>query len=178
MDDKPQPPATKKNIFYYFDEINFWVEEKIHEKWKANKCNMMSENGKASRKHLVVICAHFKFNDSDDDVSILEVTSRDQLKGDKYSKIMGAVKPGRIRGVGSTIENMALRDYIKKMKEGQVDIQNNMQKERLQMEKTVDQMKNANEESLKKIDALLLLLTGRLSQLHFVFLNVLPHPDP
>ncbi|KAI3901436.1 hypothetical protein MKW92_024014 [Papaver armeniacum] len=25
-----------KNIFHYSDEINFWVEEKIHEKWKAN----------------------------------------------------------------------------------------------------------------------------------------------
>ncbi|KAI3876220.1 hypothetical protein MKW92_029766 [Papaver armeniacum] len=99
-------------------------------------------------------------NGSDDDVSILELTSYDNLKGDKYSEIMGAEKPGRIRGVGSTIkvtnltgesssnvvqnneENAALRDEIKKLKEDH---------------KSVDEMKKANEESQKKIDALLLL---------------------
>ncbi|MCL7047060.1 hypothetical protein MKW94_028491 [Papaver nudicaule] len=107
-------------------------------------------------------------NGSDNDISILEVTSRDQLNGDKYSKIMGAEKPGRIRGVGSGIcvtklkgasssnvgqnneENVALRDEIKKLKQNQMDMQNNMQEERLQMEKTVDDMKKANEESQKK----------------------------
>ncbi|KAI3950494.1 hypothetical protein MKW92_013297 [Papaver armeniacum] len=230
-----------KNIFHYSDEINFWVEEKIHEKWKANKRNMRlehfdekktdaqnrancpnevidtqwanmliywrspefkkkSENGKASRKRLVVphhggtksfvnhaieieettqnkasratACIEKTYrakegktpnpivkqiaygflipqmealeredleeNGSDNDVSILELTSYDQLKGDKYSKIMGAEKPGRIRGVGSAIkvtkltresssnvvqnneENSALRDEIKKAKEDQV----------------------------------------------------------
>ncbi|KAI3900719.1 hypothetical protein MKW92_043120, partial [Papaver armeniacum] len=75
-----------------------------------------------------------KENGSDNDVSILELTSYDQLKGDKYSKIMGAGEPGRIRGVGSAIkvtkltgesssnvvknneENDALRDEIKKLK--------------------------------------------------------------
>ncbi|RZC83883.1 hypothetical protein C5167_046670, partial [Papaver somniferum] len=29
-----------KDIFHYSYEINFWVEEKIHEKWKAGKRNM------------------------------------------------------------------------------------------------------------------------------------------
>ncbi|KAI3899203.1 hypothetical protein MKW92_016433 [Papaver armeniacum] len=172
-----------KNIFHYSDEINFWVEEKIHDKWKANKRNMRlehfdekntdaqnrascpnevidtqwanmllywrspefkSENGKASRKHLVVphhggtksFVNHaieieettqkkasraavyqktyrakegktpnpiaeanraqmkalemedLEENGSDNDVSILELTSYDQLKGDKYSKII------------------------------------------------------------------------------------------
>ncbi|KAI3840414.1 hypothetical protein MKX03_037826 [Papaver bracteatum] len=107
-----------------------------------------------------------EYNGSDNDVSILELTSYDQLKGDKYSKIMGDEKPGWIRGVGSTIkvtkltgesssnvvqsneENAALRDEIKKLKEAQ-------------MNKTVDEMKKANEESQKKIDALLLLFAGR-----------------
>ncbi|KAI3843335.1 hypothetical protein MKX03_030436 [Papaver bracteatum] len=107
-------------------------------------------------------------NGSDDDVSILELTSYDQLKGDKYSKIMGSEKPGRIRGVGSAIkvikltgesssnvaqnneENAALRDEIKKLKEDQVHMQNDMEEERLEMKKTVDEMKKANEESQKK----------------------------
>ncbi|KAI3832248.1 hypothetical protein MKX03_032150 [Papaver bracteatum] len=259
------------NIFHYSDEINFWVEEKIHEKWKANKRNMRlehfdekktdaqnratcpngvidtqwanmliywrspefkkkSENGKASRKRLVVPhhggtkslvnhaieieettqkkasraavyqktyrakegktpnpIAEANHNGSDDDVSILELTSYDQLKGDKYSKIMGAEKPGRIRGVGSEIkvikltgesssnvvqnneENAALRDEIKKLKEDQVHMQNDMEEEHLEMKKTVDEMKKANEESQKKIDALLLLFSGRRD---------LPHPEP
>ncbi|KAI3951698.1 hypothetical protein MKW92_034429 [Papaver armeniacum] len=211
-----------KNIFHYSDEINFWVEEKIHEKWKANKRNMRlehfdekktrctnrancpnevidtqwanmliywrspefkkkSENGKASRKRLVVphhggtksfvnhaiekrqlkrkqverlvsktyrakegklptLYAQMEAleredleeNGSDNDVSILELTSYDQLKGDKYSKIMGAEKPGRIRAYGESSsnvvqnneENAALRDEIKKPKEDQVHMQN------------------------------------------------------
>ncbi|XP_026427640.1 uncharacterized protein LOC113323543 isoform X1 [Papaver somniferum] len=229
-----------KNIFHYSDEINFWVEEKIHEKWKASKRNMRlehfdekktdaqnrascpdktqwanmliywrspefkkkSENGKASRKCLVVphhggiksFVNHaieieettqkkasraavyqktyrvkegktpnpiseanraqvealerknLEENGSDNDVSILELTSHDQLKGDKYSKIMGAEKPGRIRGVGSAIkvtkligesssivvqnneENAVLRDEIKKLKEDQVHMQNDMER--------------------------------------------------
>ncbi|RZC86939.1 hypothetical protein C5167_030282 [Papaver somniferum] len=33
-----------KNIFHYSGEINFWVEERIHEKWKANKRNMRLEH--------------------------------------------------------------------------------------------------------------------------------------
>ncbi|KAI3874187.1 hypothetical protein MKW92_053581 [Papaver armeniacum] len=61
-------------------------------------------------------------NGSDNDVSILELTSYDQLKGDKYSKIIGAEKPGRIRAYGESSsnvvqnneENAALRDEIKK----------------------------------------------------------------
>ncbi|KAI3881394.1 hypothetical protein MKX03_000849 [Papaver bracteatum] len=260
------PDWSDMNIFHYSDEINFWVEEKIHEKWKANKRNMRlehfdekntdaknratcpngvidtqwenmliywrspefkkkSENGKASRKRLVVphhggtksFVNHaieieettqnktsraavyqktyrakegktpnpiaeanraqmkaleredLEDNGSDDDVSILELTSYDQLKGDKYSKIMGAEKPGRIRGVGSTIkvikltgesssnvvqnneENAALRDEIKKLKEDQVYMQNDMEEERLEMKKTVDEMKKSNEESQEKI---------------------------
>ncbi|MCL7048610.1 hypothetical protein MKW94_009170 [Papaver nudicaule] len=108
-------------------------------------------------------------NGSDNDISILQVTSRDQRNGDKYSKIMGAEKPGRIHGVGSGIcvtklkwesssnvgqsneENAALREEIKKLKENQVDMQNNIQEERLQIEKNVDDMKKANEESQKKL---------------------------
>ncbi|KAI3957977.1 hypothetical protein MKW98_020619 [Papaver atlanticum] len=258
-----------KNIFHYSDEINFWVEEKIHEKWKANKRNMRvehfndkktdaqnrancpnevidtqwanmlrywrspefkkkSENGKASRKHLVVphhggtksFVNHaieiekttqkkanraavyqktytskegktqpynLEENGSDIDVSILELTSYDQLKGDKYSKIMGAEKPGRIRGVGSAIKvtklsgasssnvvqnnekNAALRDEIKKLNEDQVHMQNDMEEELLEMKKTVDEMKKANDESQKIFDALLLLFAGRRD---------LPHPEP
>ncbi|KAI3861719.1 hypothetical protein MKX03_018563 [Papaver bracteatum] len=270
-----------KNIFHYYDEINFLVEKKIHEKWKANKRNMRlehfdekktdaqnqancpnevndtqwenmliywrspefkknSENGKASRKRLVVphhggtrsfvnhaiettqkkvsrVVVYQKTyrdkewknpnpiaeanraqmealemedleeNGSYNDVSILELTSYDQLKGDKYSKIMGAEKPGRIRGVGSTIkvtkltresssdvvqnneEHAALRDEIKKLKEDQVHMQNDMEEERLEMKKTIDEMKKANEESQKKIYALLLLFAGRRD---------LPHPEP
>ncbi|KAI3953790.1 hypothetical protein MKW98_017614 [Papaver atlanticum] len=92
-------------------------------------------------------------NGSDNDVLILEVTSYDQLKGDKYSKIMGAEKPGRIRGVGSK---------IRKLKEDQVGMQNDMKNEGLKMDKTVDEMKKANKESQEKIDALLLLLSGRV----------------
>ncbi|KAI3945891.1 hypothetical protein MKW92_032246 [Papaver armeniacum] len=245
-----------------FDIPYCWVEEKIHEKWKANKRNMRlehfdekktdaqnrasfqtNENGKASRKRLVVphhggtksFVNHaieieettqkkasravvyqktyrakegktpnpiaeanraqmealeredLKENGSDNDVSILELTSYDQLNGDKYSKIMGAEKPGRIRGVGSAIkvtklteecssnvvqnneENAALRDEIKKLKEDQVHMQNNMEEERLEMKKTVDEMKKANEESQKKVDALLLLFANRRD---------LPHPEP
>ncbi|KAI3857824.1 hypothetical protein MKX03_035777 [Papaver bracteatum] len=105
---------------------------------------------------------------SDNDVSILELTSYDQMKGDKYSKIMGAEKPGRIRGVGSAIkvtkltgksssnvvqnneENAALRDEIKKLKEDQVHMQNDMEEERLEMKKNVNEMKKANEESQEK----------------------------
>ncbi|KAI3957720.1 hypothetical protein MKW92_034958 [Papaver armeniacum] len=89
-------------------------------------------------------------NGSHDDVSILELTSYDQLKGDKYSEIMGAKKPGRIRGVGSAIkvtkltgesssnvvqnneEKVALSDEIKKLKEDQVHMQNDMEEERLE----------------------------------------------
>ncbi|RZC87228.1 hypothetical protein C5167_007860 [Papaver somniferum] len=107
-------------------------------------------------------------NGSDNDVSILELTSYDQLKGDKYSKIMGAEKPGRIRGVGSSIkvtnltgesssnviqnneENAALRDEIKKLKEDQVHMQNDMEEERLEMKKTVDKMKKATRNHRKK----------------------------
>ncbi|MCL7023123.1 hypothetical protein MKW94_009214 [Papaver nudicaule] len=107
-------------------------------------------------------------NGSDNDISILQVTSRDQLNGDKYSKIMGAEKPGRVRGVGSGIcvtklkgasssnagqnneENSALREEIKKLKENQVDMQNNIQEERLRMETTVDDMKKANEEAFSR----------------------------
>ncbi|KAI3905104.1 hypothetical protein MKX01_017350 [Papaver californicum] len=77
-------------------------------------------------------------------------------------------KPRRIRHVGSTIrgtklrgasslnvgqnndENAILRDEIKKLKEEQVDIQNNNQGECLQMDKTIDGMKKANKESQKK----------------------------
>ncbi|KAI3951090.1 hypothetical protein MKW92_047410, partial [Papaver armeniacum] len=62
---------------------------------------------------------------------------------------MGAEKPGRIRGVGSAIkvtkltgesssnvvqnneENAALRDEIKKLKEDQIHMQNDMEEERL-----------------------------------------------
>ncbi|KAI3871708.1 hypothetical protein MKW92_050056 [Papaver armeniacum] len=70
-------------------------------------------------------------NGSDNDVSILELTSYDQLKGDKYSKIMGAEKPGRIRAYGESSsnvvqnneENAALRDEIKKLKEDRVHMQ-------------------------------------------------------
>ncbi|XP_026388702.1 uncharacterized protein LOC113283597 [Papaver somniferum] len=122
-------------------------------------------------------------NGSDNDVSILELISYDQLKGDKYCKIMGAEKPGCIRGVGSAIkvtklrgnllqnneENAALRDEIKKLKEDQVHMKNDMEEERLDMKKTVDKMKKANDESQKKIDALLLLFAGRRD---------LPHPEP
>ncbi|RZC88014.1 hypothetical protein C5167_004192 [Papaver somniferum] len=108
-------------------------------------------------------------------------------KGDQYSKIMEAEKQGWIRGVGSTIkvtqltgesssnvvqnneENAALRDEIKKLKEDHVHMQNDMEEERLEMKKTVDDMKKANEESQKKIDALLLLFAGRRD---------LPHPEP
>ncbi|KAI3953789.1 hypothetical protein MKW98_017613 [Papaver atlanticum] len=220
----------EENVFHYSDEINFRVEEKIHEKWKANNNNMMlshfneqktdaqirascldevieyqwekyvdilSENGKISRKRLVVphhggtksFVNHaiektyrakdgktpnpvaeenrtqmealkredLEENGSDNDVLILEVTSYDQMKGDKYSKIMGAEKPGRIRGVGS------------KVREDQVGMQNDMKEEGLKMDKTVDEMKKANEESQEKIDALLLLLSGR---------SVLPNPEP
>ncbi|KAI3839239.1 hypothetical protein MKX03_032869 [Papaver bracteatum] len=100
---------------------------------------------------------------------------------------MGAEKPGRIRGVGSTIrgtklkeasssnvgqneENAALRDEIKKLKKDQVDMQNDKKEEHLRMEKTVNEMKKANEESQKKkIDALLLLFAGR---------SDLPHLEP
>ncbi|RZC46180.1 hypothetical protein C5167_039125 [Papaver somniferum] len=101
--------------------LSVWVEKKIHEKWNANKRNMMvqhcneekivtqnkakevidtkkkSVNGKASKKHLVM--PHhagredLEENRSDNDISILEVTSRDQLR---YSKTVGAEKPGRI----------------------------------------------------------------------------------
>ncbi|MCL7034493.1 hypothetical protein MKW94_028015 [Papaver nudicaule] len=51
----------------------------------------------------------------------------------------------------TTKKMRALRDQIKKLKENQVDMQNNIQEERLQMEKTVDDMKKANEESQKKL---------------------------
>ncbi|KAI3853269.1 hypothetical protein MKX03_026356 [Papaver bracteatum] len=254
-----------KNIFHYSDEINFWVEEKIHEKWKENKRNMRlehfdekktdaqnranypnevidtqwenmliywrspefkkkCENGKSSRKRLVVphhggtksFVNHaieieettqkkssraavyqktyrakegktpnpiaeanraqmealeredLEENGSDNDVSILELTSYEQLKGDKYSKITGAEKPGRIRGVGSAIkvtkligesssdvvqnneENAALRDEIKKLKEDQVHMQNDMEEERIEMKINVDEIKKANEESQEK----------------------------
>ncbi|KAI3880021.1 hypothetical protein MKW92_024788 [Papaver armeniacum] len=89
---------------------------------------------------------------------------------------MGAEKPGRIRGVGSAIKVtkltgesssnvvqnnegkcFALRDEIKKLKEDR-------------MKKTVDEMKKANEESEKKVDALLLFL--------FAGRRDLPHPEP
>ncbi|KAI3908376.1 hypothetical protein MKX01_027398 [Papaver californicum] len=116
-------------------------------------------------------------NCPDNDISILEVTSHDQMNGDKYSKIIGVEKPGRIRGVGSGMdnqvkgssssnvgqnneENAAFKDEVKKLKEDHVIMQNNMQEERLQMDKTVEEMKIAHEESQKKIDALLLLLTS------------------
>ncbi|KAI3882504.1 hypothetical protein MKW92_010502 [Papaver armeniacum] len=244
-----------KNIFDYSDEISFWVEEKIHEKWKANKRNMRlehfdekktdaqnrascpnevidtqwgnmliywrspefkkkSENGKASRKRLVVphhggtksFVNHaieieettqkkasraavyqktyrakegktpnpiaeanraqmealeredLEENGSDNDVSILELTSYDQLNGDKYSKIMGAEKPGRIRGVGSRIKVTKLTGNLLQMLS-----------ETTRKIKTVDEMKKANEESQKKVDALLLLFAGRRD---------LPHPEP
>ncbi|KAI3949150.1 hypothetical protein MKW98_026530, partial [Papaver atlanticum] len=243
-----------KNIFHYSDEINFWVEEKIHEKWKENKRNMRLEHfdekntdaqNRANCPNEVIDTQwanmlrywrspEFKIeettqkkanravvyqktnrakegktpnpiveanrarmesleredleeNGSDNDVSILELTSYDQLKGDKYSKIMGAEKPGRIRGVGSAIkvtklsgasssnvvqnneENAALRDEIKKLKEDQVHMQNDMEEERLEMKKTVDEMKKANDESQNFFDALLLLFAGRRD---------LPHSEP
>ncbi|KAI3835511.1 hypothetical protein MKX03_017582 [Papaver bracteatum] len=206
----------EENIFHYSDEINFWVEEKIHEKWKANKCNMRLKhvdekktdaqnrascpngvidtqwenmliywrspefkNGKASRKRLVVPhhggtksfvnhaieieettqkkasraavyqktyraqveALEIEDNGSDNDVSILELTSYDQLKGYKYSKIMGDEKPGRIRGVGSTIKVTKLTGESSsnvKLKEDQVHMQNDMEEERLEMKKTRD----------------------------------------
>ncbi|RZC56594.1 hypothetical protein C5167_015437, partial [Papaver somniferum] len=158
-----------KNIFHYSGEINFWVEEKIHEKWKANKQEITQK--KASR------------------AAVYQKTYRaKEGKGDQYSKIMGAEKPGRIRGVGSTIkvtkltgesssnvvqnneENAALRDEIKKLKEDQVHMQNDMEEERLEMKKTVDDMKKANEESQKKIDALLLLGTSHIQSHRVVIL--------
>ncbi|KAI3873191.1 hypothetical protein MKX03_034281 [Papaver bracteatum] len=104
-------------------------------------------------------------NGSDNDVSILELTSYDQMKGDKYSKIMGAEKPSRIRGIGSAIkvtkftgesssnvvqnneENSELRDEIKKLKDDQVHMHNDMEEECLEMKKIVDELKKANEES-------------------------------
>ncbi|KAI3990588.1 hypothetical protein MKX01_022888 [Papaver californicum] len=63
---------------------------------------------------------------------------------------MGVEKPGRIRGVVSGIgvtklkgssssnvrKNTALRDEVKKLIEDHVVMQNNMQEERLQMDKT------------------------------------------
>ncbi|KAI3933730.1 hypothetical protein MKW92_028745 [Papaver armeniacum] len=101
-------------------------------------------------------------NGSDNDVSILELTSYDQLKEDKYSKIMGAEKPGRIHGVGSAIKVTKLTGNFFKF-----HMQNEMEEERIEMKKTVDEMKKANEETQKKIDALLLLFAGRRD---------LPHP--
>ncbi|MCL7052323.1 hypothetical protein MKW94_022406 [Papaver nudicaule] len=260
-----EPIAELKTVFEYSDDINTWVEKKLHDKSKSNKCKMRlkhhdenktfvqnitscpdevidtqwanmckhwntpefkkkSADGTTSRKHLVMphragtmsFVNHaieietttekkatryvvfqkvyspkegktpnpiveekraqmealeredLEENGSDNDISILEVTSLDQLNGGKYSKIMGTEKPGRIRGVGSGIcvtklkggsssnvgqnneENAALIDEIKKLKENQMDMQKNMEEERLQMEKTVDDMKKANEESQKK----------------------------
>ncbi|KAI3906230.1 hypothetical protein MKW98_021763 [Papaver atlanticum] len=227
-----------ENIFHYSNEINFWVEEKIHEKWKEKKRNMRlehfdekktdaqnrascpnevidtrwenmliywrspelkkkSENGKASRKRLVV--PHHGGTKSLVNHAI-ETTQKKASRAVVYQKTYRAkegkttnpiaeenCKPGRIRGVGSTIkvtkltgksssnvvqnneENAALRDEIKKLKEDQVHMQNDMEEERLEMKKTVDEMKKANEESHKKIDALLLLFAGRRD---------LPHPGP
>ncbi|KAI3951894.1 hypothetical protein MKW92_042626 [Papaver armeniacum] len=117
----------------------------------------------------------------------MEALEREDLEengsDNDYSKIMGAEKPGRIRGVGSTIkvtkltgesssnvvqnneENVALRDEIKNQG-GSGSYANDMEDERLEMKKTVDEMKKANEESRKKVDALLLL-----------FRRDLPHPS-
>ncbi|KAI3833191.1 hypothetical protein MKX03_027524 [Papaver bracteatum] len=237
-------------------KINFWVEEKIHEKWKAKKRNMRlehfddknteaqnrascpngvigtqwenmliywrspefkkkSENGKASRKRLVVphhgctksFVNHsveikettqkkasraavyqktnrakegkipnpiteanraqmealeredLEENGSDNDVLILELTSYDQVKGEKYSKIMGAEKPGRIRGVGSAIK-------LTKLTEESSSNVNDMEEECLEKKKIVDEMKKANEESHKKIDSLFLLFASRRDLLY------------
>ncbi|KAI3922324.1 hypothetical protein MKX01_006013 [Papaver californicum] len=103
-------------------------------------------------------------NCSGNNILILEVTSPDQLNGDNYSKIMGVEKPGRIHGVVSGIgvtklkgssssnvgKNTALRDEVKKLIEDHVIMQNNMQEKRLQMDKIVEEMKKANEESQEK----------------------------
>ncbi|KAI3844263.1 hypothetical protein MKW92_001044 [Papaver armeniacum] len=214
-----------KNIFHYSDEINFWVEEKIHEKWKANKRNMRlehfdekktdaqnrancpnevidtqwanmliywrspefkkkSENGKASRKRLVMphhggtksfvnhaieieettqkkasrVAVYQKTYRAKEGKTPNPIAEANRLKGDKYSKIMGAEKPGRIRGVGSAI------------KEDRVHMRNDMEEERLEMKKIVDEMKKANEESREKIDAFLLFF--------FFGRRDLPHPEP
>ncbi|RZC80319.1 hypothetical protein C5167_042905 [Papaver somniferum] len=177
-----------KNIFHYSGEINFWVEEKIHEKWKANKRNMRLEHfdekktdaqNRASCPNKVIDTQWANMLIYWCSPEFKKTYRAKEGKGDQYSKIMGAEKPGRIRGVGSTIkvtkltgesssnvvqnneENAALRDEIKKLKEDQVHMQNDMEEERLEMKKTVDDMKKANEESQKKIDALLLLFAGR-----------------
>ncbi|KAI3984780.1 hypothetical protein MKX01_039397 [Papaver californicum] len=163
--------------------------------WHSPEFKTKSENGKASRHiwlYLTMLVLRktpnpisevnhaqmealeredLEENRPDKDISNLEVTSPDRLNGDKYSKITGVEKPGRIRDVGLGIrvtklkrssssnvgqnneENAALRNEVKKLKKDHVIMQNNMQEERLQM-------KRAHEESHKKIDALLLLLTS------------------
>ncbi|KAI3928936.1 hypothetical protein MKW92_018577 [Papaver armeniacum] len=144
------------------------VYQKTYRAKEGKTPNPIAEANRAQMEALEM--EDLEENGSDNDVSILELTSYDQLNGDKYSKIMGAEKPGRIRGVGSAIkENAALRDEIKKLKEDQVHMQNDMEDERLEMKKIVDEMKKANEESQKKVDALLLLFAGRRD---------LPHPEP
>ncbi|KAI3880209.1 hypothetical protein MKW92_002014 [Papaver armeniacum] len=217
-----------KNIFHYSDEINFWVEEKIHEKWKANKRNMRlehfdekktdaqnrancpnevidtqwanmliywrspefkkkSENGKASRKRLVVPHHGGTKSFVNHAIEIEETTQKKASRAAVYQKTYRAKegktpnpiaeasrKPGRIRGVGlankvtkltgesssnvvqNNEENAALRDEIKKSR-------------RIRFICGTTLKKNANEESQKKIDALLLLFAGRRD---------LPHPEP
>ncbi|KAI3951532.1 hypothetical protein MKX01_018648, partial [Papaver californicum] len=145
--------AELKNVFDYSDEINVWVAKKIHEKWKANKRKMKvhyyneekteAQNRASCPKEVIDIkwenmCKHWRSP---------EFKSENGKESRKH-----LVMP----------HHAGTKSFVNHAVEIETTTQKKVNRaaEIRFLHNDLTEMKKANEESQKKIDALFLLLTS------------------